>query len=144
MTPPQIADFKALFVRDFKYSNNSKDRTMVCDDDLMNALMRAGVNFPCFFGDQTSYSLAYLTLSAHKLCMALGASSKGITGQGVWLTTSKSVGSVSESYGVPDRIMNNPVFAELSKTRYGMEYLVMCLPRLVGAVVSAHGGARPL
>lgn len=81
-------------------------------------------------------------LTAHYLCLDLRAASQGIQGQYSWVQTSRSVGSVSEGLQVPQRIMDNPELAMLTKTTYGGKYLQLILPQLSGQIFSVFGGTR--
>jgi len=134
---PDADDFKAHFVRDFAYGSTE---TTVMDADINKALAEAAVNFNSALWDsQDTYTIGYLYLTAHYLVMDLRASSQGMAGSYSWLGTNKSVGSVSEGYTVPQKILDNPYLAMISKTNYGAKYLSMLLPRLIGNVVHTHG-----
>lgn len=138
---PTVSDFKAFFTRDFPYGS---DPSTVMDADIQRAISTAAINFnEDFFGDQASYSTGFLLLSAHFLVMNLRASSQGIAGQYGWLQSGKSVGSVSESFSIPQRILDNPEFAMLSKTNYGAQFLMLILPQLSGNIFTVCGGTRP-
>ena len=139
-TNPAITDFKTYFVRDFPYSTNISG---VMDADITSAFNDANVNInQGLFGSQDSYTTGYLLLAAHFLVTNIRASSQGISGNYEWLVTSKGVGSVSESFSIPERIMNNPYLAMLSKTTYGAKYLMMILPLLSGQMFISHGGTK--
>ena len=140
MTPPVVQDFKDQYNRDFKFGVSPKT---VMDTDVQSALNRAGMNFPGFFGTQSDYSMAYLALAAHHLVMNISASTKGLAGQGTWLTNSKGVGNVNEAFTIPQRIIDNPALAGLSKTRYGMDYLQMIYPYLVAPAFSVGRRSAP-
>lgn len=117
--------------------------TSVRDSDISKAFVftNASVN-PELFCDQSAYTTGYLLLSAHNLVMNLRASSQGMNGQFNFLQTGKSVGSVSESFGIPQRILDNPEWAVLAKTNYGAQYLAMILPQLVGQIFTVRGTTR--
>lgn len=139
---PTIQDFKDYFTRDFPYSSDPAGG--VTDADIGKAYGQ--VNFainPALFSNQENYTLGYLWLAAHWLVTDLRAASQGQSGQYTWLTTSKSVGSVSESFQIPQRILDNPTFAALSKTNYGAKYLNLLLPALTGQVFIARGRTLP-
>lgn len=141
MDAPTIADFKTNFSRDFPYGTTN---STVKDFDITKALNEAGFNInESLFGTQDSYSMAYLYLAAHYLVMDLRASSQGISGAFGWLESGKSVGSVSQSFSIPQKILDNPVFAYYSKTNYGAKYLSLVLPRLVAPISIAAGGTLP-
>lgn len=139
---PSIDDFKNYFTRDFPYGTDPS--ISILDTDIAKAYGQ--VNFainPALFSNQENYILGYLWLAAHWLVVDLRASSQGIAGRYNWLETSKSVGNVSASYGIPPRILENPNFAMLSQTQYGAKYLQLLLPGLISNVftVMGHTGA---
>lgn len=141
-TNPTIGDFKSFFVRDFPYGTDPS--TSILDQDIANAYIETNVNMPQnLWADQAAYNLGYLLLSAHFLVTNIQASSQGIAGQFNWNQTSKSVGSVSESFEIPQRIKDNPEFAWLTKTNYGARYLMLILPQLAGQMWNAFGSTRP-
>ena len=136
-TVPTASDFKAHFTRDFPYGSTD---TTVMDSDITKAIAEAAVNFnESLWESQAVFTMAYLYLTAHYLVTDLRASSQGIAGSYSWLTGSKSVGSVSEGFSIPQKILDNPHLAMLSKTNYGSKFLSLALPRLVGNVVHVHG-----
>jgi hypothetical protein len=138
---PTVAEFKAYFNRDFPYGSTPQS---VMDSDITKAQGEALFNFNSdLFSSQDNYSICFNLLTAHFLVMDLRQSSQGIAGQFSWNATSKSVGSVSESIQIPDRIMQNPEFAYLTKTNYGTKYLMLLLPMLSGQVFTVEGSTRP-
>lgn len=139
---PTIADFKNYFVRDFVYGTDIN--TSVTDQDIANAYQKVNFNInQALFPSQEAYTNAYLYLSAHYLVLALQAGSQGPAGRFTWNVNSKSVGSVSEAVSIPQRILDNPEFAYLSKTNYGAEYLMMILPLLSGQIFAVHSRTNP-
>lgn len=142
---PSVDDFKAYFVRDFPYAPDPyDDLSMVIPSDINNALLDAKVFFnPDLASDQDSYTLYFLLLTAHFLVTNLRNSSQGLAGSYKFLATSTSVGSVSESTTLPERIQNNPELMMLSKTNYGAKFLQLVLPQLVGQIFTVCGATRP-
>lgn len=141
-TNPSVADFKDFFDRDFPYGTDQE--TTVLDSDIAKAFRFTNVNFnPDLWGSQGDYTLGYLLLSAHYLVMNLRASSQGINGQFAFLESSKSVGSVSQSFAIPQRVLDNPDWAVLTKTNYGAQYLQLVLPQLAGQIYTVCGSTRP-
>lgn len=139
---PTVEDFKTYFSRDFPY--NEDPSLGVTDGDITKAMGEADDVFnPNLFSTQESFSRAYLLLTAHFLVMDLRAASQGLSGSYSWITTSKSVGNVSESYGVPQRILDNPTLGMLSKTPYGAKYLHLIYPLLLGGVSWVPGRTHP-
>jgi hypothetical protein len=140
MTKPTVAEFKAYFFRDFPYGVSLD---MVTDMDIAKAQVEASLNFnEALWDTQEYYSMAFNYLTAHYLVMDLRAASQGIAGSYSWLTTNKSVGSVSEGYSIPQRIMDNPYLAMLSKTNYGAKYLSLALPSLTGQMFTVCGATH--
>lgn len=140
-TAPTVTDFKEYFARDFVYGV-SIDK--VRDSDVTIALAQAGsyINSD-LFDSQGIYTFGYLLLAAYFLVVRLQASSQGQNGQFTWMTTSKSVGSVSEGLTIPDRILANPEYAMLTRNAYGAEFLFLILPYLSGAVYVVLGDTLP-
>lgn len=139
---PSVQDFKDRFDRDFPYGTDME--TTVLDSDITKAFAQVNVNInQGLFQDQGSYNIGYLLLSAHYLVTNMRASSQGLNGQFNFLQTGKSVGAVSESFAIPDRILNNPQFSMYSKTNYGAEYLSMIWPCLVGPGFAVRGRTKP-
>jgi len=146
-TPPTIDDFKTQFFRDFAYAvpvggsgGDNTDLSKVTDLDITNALAMAGVNInPAIFPTQAIYTMGYNMLSAHFLCQSLQAAAQGLGGSAQWLTVGKTVGDISESFNIPEKILRSPFLALLSKTSYGCTYLSMISPLLVGNVIGIQG-----
>jgi hypothetical protein len=139
-TNPTKDDFKAYFTRDFQYDTDQSDTTKVLDSDINKAIDLAALNInQALFETQAQYTNQFLWLAAHYLCTDLMTSSQGINGTFPWLTESKSVGSVSESFSIPESIKKSPYYSFLSTTRYGAHYLASIIPRLIGNFVIANG-----
>lgn len=140
-TIPDVAAFKAYFVRDFIYAENVSS---VMNADIQKGLDDAGVNInPSLFASQQIFNIAYLNLAAHFMVLSLSSASQGVQGRYTWLVSSKSVGNVSESYTIPQRFIDNPYLASLSKTNYGAKYLSMVLPLITGNMFTVEGGTTP-
>ena len=67
----------------------------------------------------------------------------GMNGKAEWLTQSKTVGNVTESYSIPDRILKSPYLSKLSKTTYGAQLLELVSPQLIGNFASFHRDTLP-
>lgn len=135
---PTIPDFKTYFTRDFPY--NADPAEGVTDGDIGKAYGQVDVNFnPALAKDQATYTILFLLLAAHWLVVDLRMASQGVSSQYAWLVTSKSVGSVSESFQIPERIAANPELAMLTQTGYGAKFLQLILPQLAGQVFIAYG-----
>lgn len=55
------------------------------------------------------------------------------------IVASKSVGSVSESYSIPQWMLNNPTFSMYAQNGYGRKYLSLIQPFLVGNIILSKG-----
>jgi hypothetical protein len=133
---PQVADFKGFFVRDFVYSTDIN--LGITDTDIAVSFTKVNpfIN-PEFFGDQTSYSTAYLLLAAHFMVLSIRRSSQGLNSQAGFILSGKGVGPVNSTFAIPQRILDNPELANLCKTGYGEEYIMGILPQLTGALFAA-------
>lgn len=135
---PTIDQFKIYFSRDFPFGTDQA--TSVLDADIAKAFI--GTNCAInqdLFSTQDKYSMGYLLLSAHNLVMNLRASSQGLSGKYPFLEVSKNVGSVAQAFQIPQRILDNPIFAYYCNTNYGAQFLHMILPLLSGQVFIAYG-----
>lgn len=139
---PTIGDFKAYWTRDFPYSADPNEG--VTDTDINKAYGQTAFNInPGLFATQEQYTLGYLLLAAHYLVTDLRMASQGLSGQYNWAEQSKSVGSVSQSFAIPPKLMENPYFMMLSRTNYGAKYLELIMPQLAGAFGIAYGRTLP-
>ena len=139
-TNPTYTDFQDKFDRDFAYATVESDMSRVRQKDINNAISDADKDINSdLFVTQDEYTTAFLLLTAHCLCTTLKSSSQGVSGEYTWLVNSKSVGSVSESFTIPERISRNPYFSWLSTTGYGSKYLSMIINKLVGNVNHIEG-----
>jgi hypothetical protein len=133
-----VADFKAQFVRDFVYGTTTDT---VMDADISRAFSEAivGLN-QALYTDDTTIKMVYLYLAAHYLVLDIRAANANIEGSGFFPVNSRSAGSVSESYAVPQAYLDSPILSIYSQTQYGMKFLALTLPMLAGNVVSVYGG----
>jgi hypothetical protein len=139
---PSVDDFKTRFVRDFPFGTVAESQ--VTDNDITIA-MEAAIAFinPNLFQSQQFYTQNILLLSAHYLCMNLQASGQGMSGSFNWQEVGKGAGSVSQSFAIPDRILENPQYAWLSKTFYGAQFLFNILPALCGQMMTLFAVTNP-
>lgn len=136
---PSIADFQGYFLRDFPYTSDIT--TGVTSQDIANAYGLVNINInQGLFGSQENYTIGYFYLAAHYLVLNVRAGSQGINGQATWIQQSKAVQGVTETFSIPQRILDNPLFAQLVKTNYGYQFLQIVLPQLSGQVISVQGG----
>ena len=141
-TKPTVEEFKAYFTRDFPY--NDDPELGITDGDIAKAMGEASMMInDRLAGDQNEYNILFYLVTAHYLVMDMRAASQGIAGNYSWLTGSKAVASVSESYIVPDVVMNNPILAMFSKTFYGAKYLNLIYGNMIGVMFTVHGRTHP-
>lgn len=108
------------------------------DEDIQEAIQEASINFnKNLFSDCIKAKTAFGLLVAHFLTVDFN-NALGLNGFG--LTTSKSVGSVSEGYTIPVWITNNEVLSTYATTGYGVKYASLIRPFLVGNVMLFKGG----
>ena len=141
--PITVAEFKAWFSRDFPYSEDG-DLTGVTSADIQKAFAEANMNFnPSLFDTEENLKLGFLYLAAHYLCIDLQNSAQGINGKYEGLMSSKSVGSVSVGYTIPNWVTEHPIYSLLTQTRYGMKFLSLIIPLLIGNVRAVKGATHP-
>lgn len=140
-TPPTVAAFKVTFDRDFTYGTGTQT---VRDSDIQRALDGAATVFnPAIWVDPEG-TQAYEYLAAHFLVlniqMAGGLTKKnGTQNRGGGITQSKGAGQVNVSYGIPPRILEDAVLNQFMRTDYGMRYLQLITPRLIGNIATVSG-----
>lgn len=140
------SDFKSYFVRDFSYwsADDGENLEYVLDSDINKAFGEAKINFnQSLFGTDEQIEIAYLYLTAHYLVMDLQAAMDGLDSRGSFTVNSRSVGSVSESYTIPQSFIDDPFLNYFTQTRYGQKYLSLLQAAFVGNVVSVSGGTKP-
>jgi len=119
-------------------AGDDTNQKFVTDEDIAGAILDAQFNInPGLFENNTYFQRAFLYLAAHQLVEKLLMAVEGLASQYNWLTNSKGVGSVNESFTIPEYIKDNPFLANLSKTRYGAMYVQIIWPLLIGNVHSA-------
>lgn len=144
---PTVADFKAYFDRDFAFGEDDPNQPKVRkvrDQDITAAMQQASIIFAIdLMASQEQYTVCFLFLTAHFLCVAAQTTASGGFGQFAWLQQSKSAGDVSESFSIPAFIQRNPLLASLCTTKYGARYVTFIAPYLIGNVNIAFGETTP-
>lgn len=116
----------------------------VQDGDITRAFAEAKMNLnQALFSSDENIELGYLYLTAHYLVHDLRAALGGVSGTALFPVTSRSVGSVSESYNIPQAYLDNPILTFYTTSPYGLKFLAMVLPYMVGNVVAVSGGTLP-
>ena len=145
-----VTDFKSWFFRDFKYysplgmtgSVGECYRNYVTDEDIEKAFTEADMNFNAgLFGEDAQLKMCFLYLAAHYLVNDLQTASDGLNSAGYFPVSSRSIGGVSESYAIPQWMMDDHVLGSFMTTRYGQKYLSLIKPLLIGNVVVYTGNS---
>lgn len=104
---------------------NDNVNNYVSDDDILRAFSEARQIFnPDFFSDDATAEMYFYYVAAHFLVMDLNNAANSLSMGYANFTQSKSVGSVSESYAMPQWMQDNPIYAMLGQTGYGRKYLM--------------------
>lgn len=139
-----VDDFKEYFTRDFPYYTAGDSTNYVTDEDIEKAFLQAQANFNTdLFSSDNILKISYLHLVAHYLVVDFQMSAQGLQSVGYNPVTSRSVGSVSESYQLPEWISKGSFLAEYTTTRYGQKYLSLIRPLMIGNVGLAAGYTTP-
>ena len=151
-------EFKALFSRDFPYLPfYMYGKTYFINDivyyqgafyislkdentDISRAFTEAKMNFnPKLFPKCDECRVAFCYLAAHYLVIDLNNAMNPLALGGMGLVQSKSVGSVSESYAIPQWIMNDKNLGLYAQTGYGRKYISLIMPKLHGNIIFTKG-----
>ena len=134
-----VQDFKDLFT-EFPYEPSPPDYDYVTDEMITRAMLEAKVNFRAdMFEDDETAKLLFLYLTAHYLVIDINNAMNPLALGFGGFTQSKSVGSVSESYAVPQWMLNNPQYSSFLQTGYGRKYISLIQPYLVGNIIFTAG-----
>lgn len=109
------------------------------DIDITKAYVEARqkFNYDLTDGTDEGIKLVFLYLAAHYLVSDLKAGGTDSQGQG--LVGSRSVGSVSESYVIPEW-QQNAIYSFYTSTYYGSKYINLVKPYTIGNVLLIRGG----
>lgn len=136
-----VDDFKGYFNRDFPYTPDFDDIDgYITDNDIDKAIREAELGFNKDLFDKTEAKIPMLYLSAFYLVIDIKNGMAGISSTGYSsFVASKSVGNVSESYGIPSWATNNPMYSIYMDNGYGKKYLSYLLPRINGFFYLSKG-----
>ena len=116
----------------------------VLDSDIERAFAEARINFnQALYSTEEEITLVYLYLTAHYLVIDIQNATQGLESNSSYPVSSRSVGSVSESYDIPTAYREDPTFSYFSQTGYGLKYLSLMIPRIVGNVGVVFGSTTP-
>lgn len=120
-------------------ANDSVDN-YIQDADIMRAFKEANVNFNAgLFGDDDTIKMVFLYLAAHYLVIDLNNAMNPLGMGFMGFTQSKSVGSVSQSFALPQWMLNNAILSQYAQTGYGRKYLSLIQPYLVSNIIFIPG-----
>lgn len=126
-------------VSNWKFANEKLDN-YISDNDIERAFTEAEVNFnPNLFADDSTAEMVFYYLAAHYLVIDLNNAANPLAMGFNGFTQSKSAGSVSESYGIPQWMLNNAVLSGYAQTGYGRKYLSLIMPYLRGNIILTPG-----
>lgn len=119
---------------------NDNINNYVSDDDIQRAFNEAKINFnPNFFKDDATAEMVFYYLAAHYLVIDLNNAQNSLSMGFNGFTQSKHVGSVSESYSIPQWILKSPLLSQYAQTGYGRKYLSLIQPYLTGNIIFTPG-----
>lgn len=125
-------------------AGSATDKSRVMDADIAGAIQDASFNVnQDLFDTQANWARAFLFLAAHNMVERLLAAGEGLRSRYSWLVNAKSVGDLSESYTIPENILQSAFLASISKTRYGARYLEIISPLLVGNMMTNFRSSLP-
>lgn len=120
------------------YDGNVDD--YITDADILEAFSEARINFnPQLFSEDATALKIFYYLAAHYLIIDLNNASNPFAMGYMSFTQSKSVGSVSESYGLPQWILNSPRYSMYATTGFGRKFLSLIYPYITGQIIFTPG-----
>lgn len=109
------------------------------DTDIEKALLEQEAMLPVARFDNVTLAMAQKYLTAHCLCNDIKTSNAGLASQISFPVQSKSAGSISTSYGIPEGFMKKEIYAFYLTSQYGLKYLALLIPRIKGNIAIAYG-----
>lgn len=114
----------------------------VLDEDIEKAMTQALPNANERFGETcTEKRNIYLHLVAFYLVFDMKNSSAGINSSFMGALSGKHVGDVSESYAVPQWMLNNPMYSIYGQNGYGLKYLSLIAPYTAITIMFSRGNS---
>lgn len=118
------------------------------DFDIEKAIYEAKLNFNAdlfsnmgkceYIGNK---DLVFMYLVAFYLVMDIQNAQSGLSPDAYsTFVSSKSVGNVSESYGIPAWVSSNPMYSVYLSNGYGKKYLTYLIPQVTGWFYCSSGG----
>ena len=126
----------------WQLTNESLDN-YISDSDIERAFTEARINFnPNLFTDDETAIMVFCYLTAHYLVIDLNNAQNPLALGAMGFIQSKSVGSVSVSYGVPQWALNDISYGLYAQTGYGLKYLSLIIPYTKGAIIYTSGAVN--
>ncbi len=114
----------------------------VLDSDIEKARREAMTTFNIALAGADD-EIVFMYLWAFYLAYDLSLANGGAFGAITFPVTSQTVGSVSESYYIPDSYINDPILGFYARNGFGLKYLNMVYPQLIGNVGVVAGWSLP-
>tara|TARA_R110000851_G_scaffold306239_5_gene464507 strand:- start:2150 stop:2725 length:576 start_codon:yes stop_codon:yes gene_type:complete len=117
----------------------------ILDEDITKAIAEAKLSFneALVNGDCDAVKHVFMYLVAHYLVQDIKASGAGLSSSGDFTVASRSVGSVSESYAIPEAYLKSATLNYYTKTSYGLKYLNLVYPNTRGNIFVVGGCTLP-
>lgn len=115
----------------------------VSDVDIERAIGEMTAMLPISKFDTETLKIAQLYLTAHCLVNDVRNANSGLASVFAFPLQSKSVGNVSQSYGIPARFLDKEIYSFYITSGYGLKYLALLIPRMRGNVCIAKGWTLP-
>lgn len=139
--PITIEEFKEYFSKDFDYGT---EPDQVSDAEIARAMAEAGMNYnEAILTCCESKKIIFAYLTAYYLVVDINnANTQGASNNG-GLVTYRQVRNVAESFKVPKWIEENPMLSQFAQNGYGLKYITMIYPYLIGNVGVVPGATLP-
>ena len=139
--PITIEEFKEFFSKDFEYGTEDGQ---VSDAEIARAMAEAGMNYnEAILTECESKKIIFAYLTAYYLVVDINnANTQGTSNNG-GLLTYRQVRNVAESFKVPKWVEENPMFSQFAQNGYGLKYLTMIYPYLIGNIGIVGGATLP-
>lgn len=126
--------------QNWQLTNSVSTDDFISENDIVRAFSEAKINFNVnLFTCCNDAAMVFYYLAAHYLVIDLNNANNPLALGFMGFTTSKSVGSVSESYGIPQWVLNSKNLGLYAQTGFGRKYLSLILPYLTGAIIYTPG-----
>lgn len=111
------------------------------ESDIEKAIREATLAFnEELFDTCEDKSLAMLYLTAYYVVIDIKNATSGLSSNAYnTFVSSKSVGNVSESFGLPSWVTGNPMYSLYMDNGYGKKYLSLVVPRITGWIYLSKG-----